>query len=88
MIDTCQGDSGGPLMMFTSNKQWALVGLTSFGPGCARPEYSGGYTRVAVYENWIRVNTNGSYWPVPLSQANVQQTSIYSLLGFVFLVYF
>ncbi|CAF3764259.1 unnamed protein product [Rotaria sordida] len=38
--DTCQGDSGGPLMMFSSNNQWVLVGVTSNGIGCARAAYS------------------------------------------------
>jgi secreted trypsin-like serine protease len=69
--------------MFTSNNQWILVGLTSFGDGCARPAYSGVYTRVAAYESWIKSNTNGSYWPVPLSHANMMQTSIWSLILFV-----
>ena len=61
LIDTCQGDSGGPLMMFvTSTRQWVLVGLTSTGIGCARAEYSGVYTRVAAFQDWIRSNTNGT----------------------------
>ena len=60
-IDTCQGDSGGPLMMFTTSNQWVMVGLTSFGVGCARPAYAGVYTRVAAYQTWITSITNGSY---------------------------
>ncbi|CAF3754548.1 unnamed protein product [Rotaria sp. Silwood1] len=58
--DTCYGDSGGPLMMFTSNKQWVLVGITSNGVGCAQAEYSGVYTRVAAFENWINSKINGA----------------------------
>src|SRR4051794_32212968 len=50
--DTCQGDSGGPLMMF-SNGQWILVGITSYGTGCALADYPGVYTRVSYYKNWI-----------------------------------
>ncbi|CAF1410386.1 unnamed protein product, partial [Rotaria sordida] len=38
--DTCQGDSGGPLMMFSSNNQWVLVGVTSNGVGCAQAAHS------------------------------------------------
>ncbi|CAF3924807.1 unnamed protein product [Rotaria sp. Silwood2] len=83
--DTCQGDSGGPLMMFTSTNQWVLVGLTSFGYGCARPLYAGVYTRVAAYESWIRSNTNDSYWFMILSHAHSMKSSIYSLLFFVWL---
>ena len=61
-IDTCQADSGGPLMMFRSDtKVWELVGITSFGQGCARPSYAGVYTRVAAYHDWIKQNTyNGA----------------------------
>lgn len=54
LLDTCQGDSGGPLMMFNASNQWILVGLTSSGIGCARPQYSGLYTRVAFFQDWIK----------------------------------
>ena len=59
---TCQGDTGGPLMMFGSSRQWMLVGLISSGIGCARAEYSGIYTRVAAFEEWIKSYTNNSIW--------------------------
>lgn len=48
-------------MIFTSQKQWVLAGLTSYGRGCARPGFAGVYTRIAVYEDWIKQNTNQSY---------------------------
>ncbi|CAF1237001.1 unnamed protein product [Rotaria magnacalcarata] len=50
--DTCQGDSGGPLMMF-SNQRWYIVGITSYGNGCASPYYPGIYTRVSIYKKDI-----------------------------------
>ncbi|CAF3483118.1 unnamed protein product [Rotaria socialis] len=59
--NTCQGDSGGPLMMFTTSNQWVLVGLTSYGIGCARAAYPVVYTRVAYYQDWIRTTTSGVY---------------------------
>ncbi|CAF3748788.1 unnamed protein product [Rotaria sp. Silwood1] len=59
--DTCQGDSGGPIMMFTTSNQWVLVGVTSYGIGCARASYAGVYTRVAYYQDWIRITTSGAY---------------------------
>lgn len=49
--DACQGDSGGPL--FKNNK---LVGLTSFGEGCADPNYPGIYTQVSRYIDFINQN--------------------------------
>lgn len=69
-LDTCQGDSGGPLMIFTSSKQWILAGLTSFGFGCAQPGYSGVYTRIIFYLDWINLiinNTDNSLYPYSLT---------------------
>ena len=62
LLDTCQGDSGGPLMMFGPTNQWILVGVVSYGIGCARANYSGVNTRVAAYEDWIKSYTNSSIW--------------------------
>jgi secreted trypsin-like serine protease len=72
-------------MMFSSNNQWLLIGLTSFGVGCANKQYSGIYTRVAAFQNWIKTYTNDSNWVV-ISHANNISTSASNL--FVFIVLF
>ena len=46
-VDTCQGDSGGPMVVPVSGGGFRLVGDTSFGIGCARPEFPGVYGRLA-----------------------------------------
>lgn len=50
--DTCQGDSGGPLALSVVKKP-ILVGITSFGEGCAIKGYPGVYTRVSYFYEWI-----------------------------------
>ena len=46
--DTCQGDSGGPLVVpIEGDADFRLVGDTSFGDGCARPNTPGVYGRLA-----------------------------------------
>ena len=49
-----QGDSGGPLVVKRSTSDATVVGVVSYGIGCARPNYYGVYTDVYTYLPWIK----------------------------------
>lgn len=53
--DACQGDSGGPLQLPHPiySCLFQVIGITSFGEGCAIVDSPGVYTRVSHYLNWI-----------------------------------
>jgi len=62
--DACQGDSGGPLFDATNN---IIIGITSFGYGCARPDYPGVYARISKGIDWIESYTGVLSAPPSLS---------------------
>lgn len=52
--DACQGDSGGGAFVRGEGRQKNyLAGVVSFGIGCAHPSFSGVYTSIHAFREWI-----------------------------------
>ncbi|CAF4402294.1 unnamed protein product, partial [Adineta steineri] len=62
--------------------------LTSSGHGCATPTYSGIYTRVVAYKDWIQAYTDESYW-INVNHGNtILISKIYYFIFIVTLIVF
>jgi len=53
--DACTGDGGSPLVCQAQSGRWTVVGLVSWGIGCAS-DLPGVYVDIAHYRDWINAN--------------------------------
>jgi len=53
--DACTGDGGSPLVCQAQSGRWTVVGLVSWGIGCAS-DLPGVYVDIAHYRDWINSN--------------------------------
>ncbi|XP_034936651.1 transmembrane protease serine 9-like [Chelonus insularis] len=85
--DACSGDSGGPLLVKGPSGQQEVIGITSFGRGCARPRYPGVYTKLTNYLGWLRDNLGGecicppSYYEIMLNKFVILLLTCFSLMS-------
>lgn len=55
----CQGDSGGPVVVVDEQtKVPTVIGVVSWGKGCALKGYPGVYSRVLAVRPWIQEKTD------------------------------
>jgi len=62
--DSCQGDSGGPMFRQVGGTT-QVVGIVSWGQGCAQANFFGVYTRVSRYTDFICETTGVCGQPTP-----------------------
>ncbi|KAG7211727.1 hypothetical protein KM043_010973 [Ampulex compressa] len=60
--DACQGDSGGPLLYKRYDEKYEVIGVVSWGIGCAKPGMPGVYVKNTDYLNWIKYHTRDAIY--------------------------
>ena len=66
----------------TRKRRWILTGIISYGYRCALRDYTGVYTRVSMYIDWIKsIVGNDGIVTVEENNANVGHTSNVIMIG-------
>lgn len=73
-VDACVGDSGGPLYIERGNEV-QQIGITSFGAGCALPDFYGVYTNVSFYADWLDLFLDDGTVPLAAAPDNTDSDS-------------
>lgn len=81
--DACQGDSGGPMQMKGPTGSMELIGIVSWGRGCARPNLPGIFTKVVNYLPWIQRKMGNSCMCLPRNDGQ-QSNELRAFRGFFF----
>ena len=60
--DSCQGDSGGPLVTRATGVDdgYSLIGVVSWGYGCAEPGLYGVYSQFSKFLGWVAEQFDGT----------------------------
>ena len=59
-VETRVGNSGGPMVTLTDGGHYTIIGVTSWGRGCAMETAPGVYARVTHVMDWIQENIKGT----------------------------